>query len=149
MVISINTWTIHFDGSCWPNPNGKACYGFIIKKNGQKVKDGHGIIGQGYGMTNNVAEHLSLMMAFQALLPELDNSSIIQVYGDSQLVINQMSNRWGAKENSAYFPFYKQNKTYISNINKKNCQIFFNWIPREQNQECDDLSKIDNPTAKY
>jgi ribonuclease HI len=56
--------TIFFDGLCRPkNPGGVATFGYVIYKDGEKVKRGCGVVGSGAGMTNNVAEYSALKRA--------------------------------------------------------------------------------------
>ena len=58
--------TIYFDGLCRPrNPGGVATYGYVVYKDGKKVKSGSGVIGSVPGMTNNVAEYSALKHAVE------------------------------------------------------------------------------------
>ena len=42
--------TIYFDGLCRPrNPGGVATYGYVVYKDGKKVKSGSGVVGSGAG----------------------------------------------------------------------------------------------------
>ena len=40
---------VYFDGLCEPNPGGVATYGFVIKRDGKKVHEGHGLAGHAVG----------------------------------------------------------------------------------------------------
>src|SRR5512137_2298452 len=56
--------SIYFDGLCRPrNPGGVATYGYVIYRDGEKIKSGYGVVGSGPGMTNNVAEYSALKQA--------------------------------------------------------------------------------------
>ena len=64
--------TLYFDGLCRPrNPGGVATYGYVIYKDGKKVKRGYGVVGSGTGMTNNVAEYSALKRAAEWVSREL------------------------------------------------------------------------------
>ena len=76
--------TIYFDGLCRPkNPGGVATYGYVIYKDGEKVKSGFGVIGSGAGMTNNVAEYSALKRAAEWVSQNGVDDEIV-IKGDSQ-----------------------------------------------------------------
>jgi len=60
----------------------------------------------------------------------------IMVYGDSKLVIQQMSGRWKIKE-GIYKPFAQRAKVLTNGFSNLGWQ----WIPRGQNTIADGLSK--------
>lgn len=131
---------LYFDGLCEPiNPRGIACYGFVIYKNGIKVHEEGGFVGAGmFGddVSNNVAEYTALIKGLEWLIENGMNNEEIIVYGDSQLVINQLNNLYTVR---AYriVPLYSRIKKLISLFKK----ITFKWIPREKNIEADKLSR--------
>ena len=89
--------TIYFDGLCRPrNPGGIATYGYVIYKDGEKVKSGCGVVGSGAGMTNNVAEYSALKRAAEWVSRNGGDDEIV-IKGDSQLVIHQMDGTWQIK----------------------------------------------------
>lgn len=129
-----------FDGACEPvNPGGIATGGWIIR-DGEQVYTGHNEVCRGDGATNNVAEWTALGMALRYML---DNSqqfsgSVLTIYGDSQLVIEQLNRRW------------KCNKIHLQKLRDRCWAILgelalpswtATWIPREQNTEADALSR--------
>jgi ribonuclease HI len=127
---------IYFDGLCYPkNPGGVAAYGYLIFRNSDLIHKGFGAIGEGKGMTNNVAEYEGLMAAAQWLNDEdIEEKTVIK--GDSQLVIKQMKGEY--RVNSA------TSKKYVPEIKKllQGKEISFVWIPREENEEADKLSRV-------
>ncbi len=128
--------TVYFDGLCYPkNPGGVAAYGYVIIRNGGPIHKGFGAIGEGKGMTNNVAEYEGLLAAAQWLNDEKIMETIV-IKGDSQLVIKQMKGEY--RINSA------TSKKYVPEIKKllQGKEINFIWIPREENEEADKLSRI-------
>lgn len=85
--------------------------------------------------TNNVAEYNALKEGILNYL-KLGGKGPFQVYGDSKLVINQMSGKWKVKnQNLAVI------KEEIASIIKKHdLKVKFDWVPREQNSTADRLA---------
>lgn len=128
----------YFDGSCWPNPGGKAGYGYVIKVPGKPDQSESGYIGMGPKMSNNVAEYCALNKVLIVLRRELTSTSYVaMIYGDSDLVIGQMGKNWIARK-GLYLSYYKEAKYLMKGFESR---IRFQWIPREMNSECDQLSK--------
>jgi ribonuclease HI len=128
--------TIYFDGLCRPkNPGGVATYGYVIYKDGQKVKSGCGVVGSGAGMTNNVAEYSALKHAMEWISRNSVKDEIV-IKGDSQLVIHQMNGTWQIKSATS--------KKFVPEIQRmlEGRKTRFVWIPREQNAEADQLSNV-------
>ncbi len=102
--------TIYFDGLCYPkNPCGVAAYGYLVYRDGKPIWRGFGTVGEGQGMTNNVAEYEGLMAAAQWIVDEGINEKIL-IKGDSQLVIKQMKGEY--RVNSA------TSKKYVPEIKR-------------------------------
>ena len=141
-------YTLHFDGSCWPNPGGVAAYGFLLKLNLTGVIDsGHGVIGSGPLMSNNLAEFYALTMGLIYFYDHCEPTKLLTVYGDSALVVNMMTRVMRTGEikgdpDKLYYPAYKSSVESLDKILKAGISVDFTWVPREQNQECDDLSKV-------
>lgn len=128
---------VYIDGLCEPvNPGGVATYGFIIYRKGIKIQEKFGIYGHGPRMSNNVAEYQGLIGALRALkdLEFRENNIIIR--SDSRLLVNQMNGLWQSK-NGLYMTSYSIAKTLLKDFSN----IIFEWIPREQNKEADELSR--------
>jgi len=82
---------LYFDGACEPvNPGGVGTWGFVLKDDdGDVIDAGHGVVGEGEGITNNVAEYHALGHGLKAMAQR----SIVEhltIYGDSKLVVNQV-----------------------------------------------------------
>jgi ribonuclease HI len=128
--------TVYFDGLCYPkNPCGVAAYGYLIHRDGVLVHSGFGSVGEGKGMTNNVAEYEGLKAA-AAWIRDSETKEKIVVKGDSQLVIKQMSGSW--KVNS------ETSMRYVPEIRElfQGKDVTFVWVPREENEEADKLSRL-------
>ena len=128
--------TIYFDGLCYPkNPGGVAAYGYLVYRDEELLWKGFGGVGQGRGMTNNVAEYEGLKAAAQWLADEGIEDKIV-IKGDSELVIKQMKGQY--KVSSA------TSKKYVPEIKKllEGKDVVFAWVPREENEEADRLSRM-------
>ncbi len=89
-----------FDGGSRGNP-GRAYGSYQIKYDGAKARKPIRLhLGQG---TNNEAEYLTLIRALEDLRAELEQKNIdptaiqLKIFGDSQLVIQQLNGQWKAK----------------------------------------------------
>ena len=126
---------VYFDGACEPtNPRGIATYGFVIYKNGKKIKQGMGLACEPFSnnSSNNVAEYTALIKALEFIKGKLDDKIIIR--GDSQLAIRQMQGVYSVNA-PRIIPLYKRAKGLVKDLDVK-----FEWIPREDNGEADWLS---------
>lgn len=137
---------LYFDGACEPfNPGGTASFGWLLKKDGKEIKSGHGIVGSGEGMTNNVAEYSGLIYGLEEFL-KLNLQEKLFIKGDSNMVINMISGKWGwnKKKNKwqphEKLPHLKELLNEALSLLKK-IEYEVEWIPREENKEADALSK--------
>jgi ribonuclease HI len=144
------TFTLYFDGACEPayqggpaNPGGVATAGWLIY-NEQKelVAKDQRFVREGKGATNNVAEWCALGFALRWLLDNKHNDCQGQslcIRGDSKLVCHQLTGEW--KCNVPHLQKLKSRCLEIlTKLGFKNVEV--EWIPRAQNQEADDLSKL-------
>lgn len=135
-------YTLNFDGSCWPNPAGKAGYGFVIKKDNEIIQSGSGYIGEGDHLSNNYAEFMGLAVGLEAfsLLNGVEGASL-KVIGDSQLIINLMTNVYKPKSSMLYYPAYILAANVDFKLRQdKSVKITYKWVRREQNTLADELS---------
>jgi ribonuclease HI len=141
LIIPNSTYIAYFDGSCGPtNPGGRVTYGAVILREGQPIwecsKLFHPEQGKERETTNNLAEYCGLIAVLEYLIDLGAQHEPIIVYGDSELVIDQMFGQKKIKSGT-YVPYAIKAK--------KLCQLFSNlsgqWIPREQNTVADALSK--------
>jgi ribonuclease HI len=127
--------TVYFDGLCYPkNPGGVAAYGYAVFRDGKPIWRGFGAVGEGRGMTNNLAEYEALMAAAQWMVHEGIEEKIA-IKGDSELVIKQMKGEY--KVSSA------TSRKYVPEIKRllRGKDVSFSWVPREENEEADELSR--------
>lgn len=134
-----------FDGACEPNPGGHASYGCAVTFGGVVVQELTGYVGRGPEMTNNVAEYSGLLAGLR-FLSECGLDKLLRVqpsrvsrmvaYGDSRLVVEQMSGRWKVKK-GLYVPYYRQAWDEAARWRG----MRFEWIPRIENAAADKLAK--------
>jgi ribonuclease HI len=136
----LNDYLAWFDGACEPvNPGGTASFGAIVKgENGTVLLREHGVVGKGKAMSNNVAEYAGVLRILKHLSSRPPGR--VTIYGDSNLVINQLNGRWRIRK-GLYLSIAIATKELLAHLRGLGWQINFCWIPREQNEECDALSK--------
>lgn len=144
----VDLYTLHFDGACWPNPNGRASYGYTIDFFDKQVDIGHGLIGEGRGMSNNLAEYFALFKGLAHVYLLIKGTSVVTCIGDSQLVVRMMSkqNPRGRAE-KLYYPAFVECVKMVKLIRRNGSVVNFTWVPRLQNEKADALSNIDQNPA--
>lgn len=133
------TTVIYFDGACEYNPqNGKrnpggiATYGWLIKQDDTTLAYGYGEAGRGDEASNNIAEYQALIEALKAA--QKLGIRVNEIRGDSQLVIYQVNGTWKCNK-----PHLIELRTEAHRLLDHSSILY--WVPREENQEADDLSK--------
>jgi len=128
----------YFDGLCDPNPGGVATYGFLIKRDGKKIDEGHGLAGtpKTPQATNNVAEYTGLIKALEWLVAHKIKDEIV-VRGDSDLVIKQVNGEYKVKS-ALLAPLHGQVRELAEDLPKAR----FEWIPRDRNADADRLTNL-------
>ena len=132
---------VFFDGGCFPNPGGKATWGYIVKFRDGKEHYSYGVYGNGPGMTNNLAEYRGIIESMYFLEREGFVLEDILFRGDSALVINQMKGRYRIPKNDKP---YADHAREAYGLRKKFTAAEFEWIPRESNTEADALTEFAN-----
>src|ERR1017187_6419077 len=135
-----NEYLAWFDGACRPvNPGGTASFGVVVKDGDSTVllKE-NGLVGKGSGMSNNVAEYAGVLHVLKYLSSRPPGQ--VTIYGDANLVINQLNGKWRVRK-GLYLSIALETKELLAYLHGLGWQINLCWIPREQNQECDTLSK--------
>lgn len=129
----------NFDGGCWPNPGGRATWGCVLRNSyGEVILEGSGVVGEGFGMSNNVAEYYAVHQALKCVEDIAAPGWRVLVCGDSRIVIDKL--RAGKPSqgfcNSASITaigLYKQLKAAGYKLECK-------WVPREENVAADALT---------
>jgi ribonuclease HI len=121
---------LHIDGASRGNP-GPAAVGVVLAdKDGTVLAEVSEYIGE---TTNNVAEYQALLRGLQeaARLAAKD----ISVYGDSQLLIRQMSGVYRVRH-PGLLPLYNEARNMVRSFS----QVSFIHVPREENTRADELA---------
>ena len=128
----------YFDGLCEPNPGGVATYGFLIKRDGKKIDEGHGLAGtpKTPRATNNVAEYTGLIKALEWLVAHKIKDPVV-VRGDSDLVIRQVKGEFKVKS-ALLAPLHAQVKELLEKLPG----VSFEWVQRERNADADRLTNL-------
>lgn len=131
---SIDVW---IDGLCGPvNPGGTACIGYVIKNGGVTIVEGAYVVGKGVEMTNNVAEYTALIYALKEIKRLGLENKFLTIRSDSQLLVNQMNRKWAVKA-PLIVSLYKLAKDLVNRLHYR-----VEWIPREENEEADRLTRL-------
>jgi len=142
----MNDISIYFDGACTPtNPGGIGSWGYIIQKDGKNIVEDCGVAEDGKPSTCNVAEYFGLISALKKL-NELDEAKFpIKIYGDSNLVIQMVTKKWGWRK-GAWLPHRKMPHLKVLLFEAlellEGKSFTAEWISRDYNEEADRLSKL-------
>ena len=124
-----------FDGAVEPkNPGGHGAYGALVKVESEVVYAHGDYIGVGPTISNNVAEFSGFI---DALRHALEYPGPIIVRGDSKLVLFTLTGQYKV-HGGLYVPFFEKARALYQPHRER---IQLEWIPREENSECDKLSK--------
>lgn len=128
----IKAW---FDGAVEPvNPGGHGGFGIVVKRDGVLVHSEAVYIGRWPSLSNNCAEYAGCIAVLRYFIKE--NITRAVVYGDANLIVNQINGNWKVK-GGAYVPYFHEAFALKAQLP----EVAITWIPREQNAEADDLSK--------
>ncbi len=122
------TCILFFDGGCRGNP-GPMAIGAVLLENGKKVKEISKIIGTG---TNNIAEWKALIEGLKLAIAH--ECKELEVRGDSQLIIRQISGIYKVK-NENLIPLFIEARKLCGNFGK----IDFKWVRRDENSYADSM----------
>lgn len=130
-VFPQSEYTMNFDGASRGNP-GPAGIGAVIFHNGQEIWASCQYIGT---KTNNQSEYSALILGLQEALTR--DIKQLHVYGDSQLVINQINGIYKVK-NVGLQELYQE----VQRLKAEFETIVFTHIYREFNKRADHLSNM-------
>ena len=126
-------YKLQFDGACRGNPSNTIGTGAILYGENNIVADTSSRKYEVDEGTNNVAEYLSLIDGLR--LAQTNNVKNILVEGDSQLIINQITDVYKVKSSKLVY-YHNVVKTLIKSFD----QVEFRHILREFNKEADQLA---------
>ncbi len=133
-MVGVVVWA---DGLCEPvNPGGVACYGWVAYRDGCKLSEGWGVAARGADATDNVAEYRAVIEALQWLLAAGRKNEPVELRSDSQLVIRQLTGEYAVRSDRVR-PLYRRARRLLGQFR----DIRLRWVPREENEEADALSR--------
>jgi len=123
------SYKMFFDGACRGNP-GEIGIGIVIKKGIDVIAKLRGTVAYG---TNNDAEYYALLEGLRYLYKNKIKSHV-EVYGDSELIINQVTGKSKVKAPNLALLHHKVHY-FISRLD-----VSFHHVLRVHNQEADALA---------
>jgi ribonuclease HI len=132
---------IYTDGLAEPLNPGIGTYGFVVYRDGRALTRGHGFDGD--PVSNNHAEYAGLIAALRSVEGFSDQE--ITVKSDSKMLVNQMAGTWKVSKkayNSRTEGSYVDKYLEATEVARRFSRLTFEWIPREQNSEADELSRV-------
>lgn len=134
--------TAYFDGACTLNPIGHCACGVLISDDNEVLLEQGYYLGKCGG--SNTAEYEGLIRILEFLISSEHlrrtnvkyNKAQIEIYGDSKLVIQQMTGKWKIKKG-----LYKESALKAQTLTENFRDITFKWIPRDDNEVCDELAE--------
>ena len=128
---------VHFDGACEPpRGGGIASYGYVVEGGGL-YQEGRGLAVKPFSprATNNVAEYVAAICALEWLDARGFRGEVV-LTGDSQLVVRQMRGEYEVRA-----PHLRAYHDRLAQLATRFRHVEYVWVPREQNQHADALSK--------
>ena len=119
---------INIDGASRGNP-GLSGIGIVITKENFKIIEHREFVGY---KTNNQTEYIALKKAMQIAIG-LDNK--ITILSDSQLLVNQRTNRYKVRNKQLKNIFRE-----VSNLEKHFQAVTYKYVPRSRNRYADLLA---------
>jgi len=120
---------IHTDGACFGNP-GPMGIGIVVYREKKKIMEISEYVGEG---TNNIAEYLALIRALEIAKRIGENE--VHIKTDSELLARQINGEYRVKDRKL-----KPLKARVDAL-MRGMKVKVEHVPREQNEEADELSK--------
>ncbi len=129
--------TVHFDGASQTVGEVRlAGYGFTIEGAGLEAAESGLAVPPGHPRaTNNVAEYVGAICALEHLLRQ-GYAGEVTIYGDSELVVRQVNGEYAVRTDHLV-PYHAR----LVQLAERFRKVEFRWVPREENQRADALSK--------
>lgn len=129
---------VHFDGACQTLSGRRvAAYGFWLE--GERIQQHEEcglVVPPGHPRaTNNVAEYVAAIRPLEWLVAR-SYSGDVEMVGDSQLVVRQMTGEYRVREEHL-LPYHARLEQLVAFFHR----VTFRWVRREENQRADRLSK--------
>ncbi len=120
--------TIYTDGGSRGNP-GRAAYGFVVYKEKKEIYSEGKCLGI---QTNNYAEYMAVIKAFEWVKENIGEDLTIDLYCDSLLVVSQLSGKFKVKH-----PAILQLVKKAGGLESYFTKVSYTHVLREKNKEAD------------
>ena len=120
-MTSDDSWSMHFDGAS--NQNGCGVGVILVAPDGSHIPISAKLQ---FNVTNNAAEYEACIMGLEAALTL--GVQKLRVYGDSSLIINQISGKWIVRSESLA-PY----QSYLEKLSEQVEELRYTYLPREEN----------------
>lgn len=136
-------YTVHTDGASRGNP-GDAAIAYVINQD-NNLTEYCQRIGQ---TTNNQAEYQALQAALDKLLEMSIESSVIEIFSDSELMIKQLNGEYRVKDANLR-PVFDSVKAKLAALEEGENKYVLTAIRRQFNKRADELANyaLDNQAA--
>jgi ribonuclease HI len=125
-----------FDGACEPrNPGGWIVAAFVLLIPGHDEITAASIVEPAPANTNNIAEWNALIAGLTRFR-EIDESDVLVIHGDSQLVIRQLNGEWACNKSHLLALRDKARELLSGGITWK-----AEWVRRDENEQADALGR--------
>lgn len=130
---------LYFDGSNSPKFDRPASWGYVLEIEGREVIEGQGLCKPQYPQTNNTAEYSGLCHGI--MRAQIEGVTHLQVYGDSQLVVYQITGKYKVhrNKNPHLGILWDAAQSLISKFSPGNFKI--DWKDQKQNK-ADSVSRV-------
>lgn len=131
-----------FDGSCGPPANGGSLrFAYTLTWPNGKTKIGKGSCPPRPQNTSNMAEYAGLLLLLRRI--KMEGLSRVHIFGDSKLVVNMVTGRWGTRGKNKDHKNKPHLTPYVLECRKllKQTQSTLQWICREMNDLADSHTK--------
>ncbi|KAA3458454.1 gag/pol polyprotein [Gossypium australe] len=123
-------WKLNFDGAS--NAVGNEIGAILVSPNG----DHHPLTCRlDFDCTNNMAEYEACIMGIRAAIEQ--KIRVLEVYGDSALVIYQLKNEWETRD-----PKLIKYRKIVLELIEEFDDVTFYYLPRDENQMADALATL-------
>lgn len=132
-----NAWTVHIDGSAFPNPGRMTLGAVLVSPEGHSVT-----LSQDTQRTgcNNEAEALALLAALKVLTQH--HAQRVCIYSDSSILVEQLTAA-SPKPVVRLSGLYQQARQAVAGF----AAVQARWIPRHRNTQADALARAALPQS--
>jgi len=126
---------ITIDGGCRANP-GPGAWAFVIHRDGKEPEGKAGFLPM---CSNNQAEYRA-MEAACVYLATLETLEDVEIWSDSQLIVNQLNRDWAVKD-AELRKYYGDALAALERLRQR-VKVTIQWFRREENTEADLLCNL-------